>query len=492
MLKMKTLLPLALILAGCSTNPYVAKIDTQVNRGIAANEFSAMFSPWEGKEAFAKMYNSIAKANSDVKVSVYSWSDSEFDKALIAAATNGANVKVVLHGPLAKKPAIVKKANEMEALELKGSIAFKVAPRNMHEKFVIVDGETLVNSSANMSNGAKTSYSENFVFLSAPAFIIENFENEFAVLWNSSADIISGPKDVNQDRLPFEAQKHQTTGKDVVFYSSSMNFDYLDNAATSADFQKGRYIKLKTKAGAKPYTVRDAIINAVDAATKTVYCSFNHFNMKEIADALVRASERGVDVRLTVDNQEFVENWRPGIIEMTPVFVDGWKKIPGNEGKEPPVRVKFYSHYPNPALWLLNHHKFLLIDGGTPKAVLLTGSYNLSETAEHKQFDNMVSFVGKKYRSLHDAFQGEFDTLWDLERKAGKPNQELVSYFTTIKENSLPIHQLKAVSLSWGEIIALRDQIRQMEPTFLRGLNIKTSGCRGFNVKTKKLWGCPQ
>jgi phosphatidylserine/phosphatidylglycerophosphate/cardiolipin synthase-like enzyme len=497
-LKIRNILPLALLLAGCSTSkPQMVETHSEyVNRNTASQEFSAMFSPWEGTEAFGKMFNAISKANHSVKVTVYSWSAADFDKSLIAAATNNADVKVVLHGPLGRDAAMLERVKKLELLKFpKGKISFKIAPRNMHEKFILVDGETLINSSANMSNGAKTKYSENFVFLTGPAHILENFENEFAVLWNSSSDVLSDDKDVVEDRLPYNADKHHTAGKDIALYSSSMNYHYPENATSSAAYKTGKFIKLAPKGGGEgPWTVRDAIIKAIDSANKNIYCSFNHFNIKDVAEALVAASKRGVDVKLTVDNQEFKEFVNDRSIEMTPRFVEGWKKISGNASKEAPVRVKFYSHYPNPALWLLNHHKFLLIDydknGGTDTSVLFTGSYNLSATAEHKQFDNMVTFTGKKYQTLQESFLGEFDKLWDLERKNDKPNAEILEFFTTVNDDTLPMHNNRAVSLSWSEITALRNQIKKTEPAFLKGLNMMTSSCRGFNIKTKKLVGC--
>lgn len=492
MLKLRHILSFVLIFAGCSTAP----TSNTIGRTTASEEVTSMFSPWEGTEAFAKMFDIISKANHDVKVTVYSWSAADFDNALIAAAKNNADVKVVLHQPLGKNVSLVEKMKKMEQMKFaKGKISFKIASRNMHEKFILVDGETLINSSANMSNGAKTKYSENFVFMNGPAYILENFENEFAVLWNSSKDVISDTKDVVQEKLPFVQSKHQTKGKEMTFYSSSMNFDYPENATSTAAYQAGQYIKLKAKGDKEgPWTVRDAIIKSVKAATKNIYCSFNHFNIREIADALVEASKRGVDVKLTVDNQEFREFVGDKSIEMTPRFVEGWKKLPGNASKEAPVRVKYYSHYPNPALWLLNHHKFILIDydknGGSDNSVLFTGSYNLSATAEHNQFDNMITFSGKSYQGVQAAFLGEFNKLWNLERVGDRPNPEIVSYYTTVKDDSLPIHHNRAVSMSWGEITNLRDQIKKTEPLFLKGLNMKMSTCRGFNIKTKALWGC--
>ena len=482
----------ALLLVGCASQKHSFE---RTPSSTDNQDYMSMFSPWEGKEAFARMYNYIAAAKRDVKVTVYSWSDTGFDKAIETAAANGVNVRVVLHPDLAKKPALLEKVQKMEANRVSGKISFKIAPRNMHEKFVVVDSQILVNSSANMSNGAKVSYSENFVFLTGPSFLIENFENEFAVLWNSSKDIVSGSSERTEERLPYVAAKHQTTGQNVTLYSSSMNYDYLENQSSTAAYQKGQYIKLSPKGGGKgPYTVRDAIILGINNARKSIYCSFNHFNQKEVADALLEASKRGVDVKLAVDNQEYSDHWDSRMIEMTPYFVANWKNLPGNATKEAPARVKFYSHNPNPAIWLLNHHKFLLVDfdtqGGSSSSVLFTGSYNLSETAEHNQFDNMVTYRGPKYANLQKSFLDEFARLWLLERTNDVPNPALVSYFTTVKENSLPLHSNKAVSLTWSEIYRMRDHIKKVAPEFLGQMRMRTNTCKSYNIQTKTLQGC--
>lgn len=452
---------------------------------------SAMFSPWEGVQAFDKMYKAIASAKQDAKVTVYSWSDSGFDKAIEDAVRNGVNVRVVLHPDLAADANTKSKVAKLEGLQGKGKAAFKIAPRNMHEKFALIDGDYLVNSSANMSGGAKTKYSENFVFLSGPDFILDNFENEFSVLWNSGKDILSHSKDVVEDRLPFDPSKHQTKGKDITLYSSSMNYDYVENAASSAAAQEGKFIKLVAKGGGKgPYTVRDAIIESIKNARSSIHGSFNHFNMKEISEALVAAAARGVDVKLTVDNQEFRERWNEEMIEMTPHFVENWKKLSGNASKPVPVRVKFYSHNPNPAKWFLNHHKFFVVDQGSSSAVLFTGSYNLSETAEHNQFDNMVSFRGSSYSRLQKSFMDEFNKLWNLERSGDKPSKDGLGYFTTVTNGSLPLHTQKPISLTWDEVVKLRSDVRAIAPEFLKLMNRQSSSCQGFDLAKKQLWGC--
>jgi len=53
------------------------------------------------------------------------------------------------------------------------------------------------------------------------------------------------------------------------------------------------------------------------------------------------------------------------------------------------------------------HHKFVI---GDSKAVI-TGSFNWSKNADLRNFENFV-IVRLKY--VVTAFQGEFDSMWDL------------------------------------------------------------------------------
>lgn len=470
-------------------------------------EYSSLFCPQQGEAAFSKMYNLIRSAQSEVKVTVYSWSDTGFDRALEDTIKKGTqmSVKVVLHPDLMDAPHI-ERINKLEKLTCAtcGKIQFKVAPQNMHEKFVIIDNTNVVNSSANLSGGAKTKYSENFVFLNGPKSIINSFQKEFTVLWNVSKDVISGEDDalalaLNSEEALVEAES------DITFYSSSMNFNYVDNDPSSAAYKQGQYKKMVpiVKEGGQTWTVKDQIIKAINEADESIFCSLNHFNIKEVAMALVEAVKRGVDVRMTVDNQEYKSSFRPPrMIEMTPLFVQEWKKLRNNQ--IPPVRVKYYSHNPDPSYWMLNHHKFILIDYNKvskgPKSVLFSGSYNISRNAEHNQFDNMVIYRGLKYHDLHGSFLGEFDHLWNLQRdpNTDQPNQvgqDILNSFVTVVNGSLPIHFFgKAVALTWPEIEKLRAEVNQVAPGMLMMLDKSNSNCMNYDIAKKTLSGganCP-
>jgi phosphatidylserine/phosphatidylglycerophosphate/cardiolipin synthase-like enzyme len=257
----------------------------------------------------------------------------------------------------------------------------------------------------------------------------------------------------------------------MVLYSSSMNWTLKDNAPTSSAYKAGKYQSLvkKNYAGSNEqrWTVRDITIKSIRSAKKSIYLSLNHFNIRAISDELIKAVERGVDVKLTVDNQEYKS--KTNDLEMTPQFVLDWSALRGK--KEPPVRVKYYSHEPSPRNWLLNHHKFILIDYEIPEnTVLLTGSYNFSKTAEHNQFDNLVLYKNSIYLKLYKAFYEEFLNQWDWNRVDNVPSKEIVDMFFIKKNNSFPLHIPEAVSLSWREIQSLRSKVNALAPGIFSGI----------------------
>jgi len=466
----------------------------------------AMFSPQQGDEAFGKMYDFVKGAQKTAHLTIYSWSDGGITDAMEDALTNNPNLKlrVVLHRPLGRDSKVLAKVKKLEAL----GAMFKQAKMNMHEKFVLVDNKNLSNSSANMSGGAKSRYSEDFTFVESEGeadnvALLKQFEREFAVLWNSSDDIVTAGELQKADVLPLDidAPNLPSQVKPMTLFSSSMNSLIEQNKPSSAAYKKGRVINLEDRElsnGARPWVVSSALIDAIDNAKTSVWLSLNHFNLYSVSEALIRAVKRGVEIRLSVDNQEFKTSIRDTgsrpSIEMTPRFIRDWKKLPGNSNKEAPVRVHFYSHAPHAASWMLNHHKFVLIDHeDTKNAVLLAGSFNLSENAEFNQFDNLVAYKGQAYAGLFADYAGQHEHLWSLNRDGSdKPKKEALDYFKTVYDNSyIRIHAAgpdNVVALTWSEAIKLKSDMNKVAPGLFRQL-YSNKGCLFFNFEKQTYFG---
>ncbi len=465
------------------------------------NQVEAFFTPDQGESAFREIYATLASAQKEALITVYSWSDKDLDQAILQALSNGATVRLVLHPELTAKKNLMDRCADLES----HGAQIKIAPRNMHEKFVLVDGAVAINSSANFSIGARKFYSENIVFIRAlSALLSRTIRDEFAFLWDASRDLITHQEPLapfmgGAQRSPKSAHSEEA----IQFYSSSMNLIAKETQAESEARKSGKALTLRLRtsenpkdAGGPPWVVRDLIIESIDAAQVRIEGNLNHFNIREIADALLRADARGVDVRLNVDQQEYQTEWNPDFIEMTPYFVSEWRK--SHPGLSPPVRIKTYSLEPTPAHWLLNHHKIFLIDyvAGRPllpSTRLLTGSYNFSRTAEHAQFDNMIEFRGETHKGVYQAFADEFRHLWQWGRTSSDQLDEnaLNRWLTIASDGTLGLHFHEAQALSWTEMEALRERVKKLAPGLLENLTRKTAECSRYHVVKKQFLGCP-
>lgn len=455
--------------------------------------FYALFSPHQGQEAFETIYKTLNSAKKKVYITIYSWSNSKIQESFKTAIANGAELKIVLHPSLAKKKRVIDFSTELESL----GAEVKIAKMNMHEKFLIVDDEFLLNTSANLSGGAEKKYSENFIFhsntSSAGKKLIREFNDEFAILWNSGKDMVTHGEE-NAKKLEIEDQANLPEEGMPVLLSSSMNFTLKPYKKTSKAYLSGKYIALSRRGGKgnQTWKVSQKVIDEINSAQKNIYLSLNHLNIRAISDALIEAVKRGVDVRLAVDNQEYKRY--PNNKEMTPQFVKDWKALKGNSKKEAPVRVKYYSHAPSPRYWFLNHHKYLLIDFDANDAsgtTLISGSHNLSRTAEHNQFDNMVVYKGSENKKLFESFKAEFDHLWSLNRdESDKPLATIFNKITTAYKGLIYLHSREPISLSWSETSKVRATISQLAPSLFKNA-YKKRDCKAFSLESHQFIGCP-
>jgi phosphatidylserine/phosphatidylglycerophosphate/cardiolipin synthase-like enzyme len=114
------------------------------------------------------------------------------------------------------------------------------------------------------------------------------------------------------------------------------------------------------------------IVDAVSHARHQVLVQAFSFTHEEIARALIDARRRGVDVRVIADREQTEKMERgqvPGMARAgIPVTLDGDHQCA--------------------------HNKVMVIDAGTPSAMVITGSFNFTRAAQHKNAENMVFISG--------------------------------------------------------------------------------------------------
>src|SRR6185295_701218 len=109
------------------------------------------------------------------------------------------------------------------------------------------------------------------------------------------------------------------------------------------------------------------IVAAIDTAQQQILVQAYSFSHRRIADALVRAAGRGVEVAAIVDP------------EQSPAALATMRNL-ARAGAQ--VRID-----PRHAA---AHNKLMVIDSGSPDCAVVTGSYNFTYSAQHRNAENAL------------------------------------------------------------------------------------------------------
>jgi phosphatidylserine/phosphatidylglycerophosphate/cardiolipin synthase-like enzyme len=116
------------------------------------------------------------------------------------------------------------------------------------------------------------------------------------------------------------------------------------------------------------------IVLAIAHAQKQVLVQTFSFTNREIAQALISAKQRGVDVRVVTDAEQIQRMERSKVPMVAaggvPVFVD--------------------------SLHASAHNKVMVIDAGSASPVVITGSFNFTHAAQFKNAENLLIFRGNR------------------------------------------------------------------------------------------------
>lgn len=114
------------------------------------------------------------------------------------------------------------------------------------------------------------------------------------------------------------------------------------------------------------------VVNAIRQARRQILVQTYSFTHRDIAEALVAAKQRGVEVSVIADRQQ-AETLRTSLV--------GWLVQQGV-----PVWID--------ADHAAAHNKVLVLDAGTPQAVLITGSFNFTHAAQYRNAENLLVLKG--------------------------------------------------------------------------------------------------
>jgi phosphatidylserine/phosphatidylglycerophosphate/cardiolipin synthase-like enzyme len=339
------------------------------------------FAPQENlREGIVTLLN---EATSSIDIAIYSLSDRLIVQTLTELAAKKIQIRLILNQPRVKCRPASGRQTLCEQLENAGIDVRYVIPV-MHHKFVLVDGmqtgsfETvkLMTGSTNFSGTAFSSYDEDWLRYNGTSSVVKGFQNEFNFLWDHSIDY-PGP----------------ATSVPSVQVSS----DYTRNAFfTSANSERN------SAAGsfswdASRNSVNTAVAREIDLAKSSIKVAQAHFRSPVIYTAIKNAWDRGVDVRMVLDQQEY----RPQAENAgNNLFFDETLSALGVS-----IRYKTYSVKWDHATAKQMHSKFSIIDDSK----VFTGSYNWSENSESNTFENMVFITDK---AIVDRYLKQFEIIF--------------------------------------------------------------------------------
>ena len=114
--------------------------------------------------------------------------------------------------------------------------------------------------------------------------------------------------------------------------------------------------------------VEGIIVTALAAARRQVLVQAYSFTSRPIANALIAARRRGIDVRITADREQ--------------TFAGENSRIPELAAAGIPVLLELR--------YASAHNKVMVIDAGLADSVVITGSYNWTWSAQHRNAENLL------------------------------------------------------------------------------------------------------
>jgi phosphatidylserine/phosphatidylglycerophosphate/cardiolipin synthase-like enzyme len=389
-------------------------------------EVSVLFSPNGGvKDEIIERLN---QATDHIDIAMYSFSDKDILEVVKNRSRDGVPIRLILN-----------KAQRRGALSselVSAGIEVRYIIPVMHHKFAIIDGSRnshnlrddsiLITGSANWSKRSNTDYDEDVLIFKDQQLKIQSYQREFEHLWKYARTFERrGRDEVSVDGL-FDGEAEDFS---TVFTSS--NFDvylYRDRWVFRAvvPYQEG-------VAGRK-------VIEAIDQAEEIIEIAATHMRRKDIYLAIKRALERGVKVRMILDQQEF--RGRPSnanITESSDLYFDEQLSAEGAD-----VRYKVYMKSWRAFGAMQMHLKYLIIDRQT----VLTGSFNWSANSEINSMENLNTLKS----DVVAAYRVNFSKIFAYGGKHGA--QKLIDLVR--RNEGLGPCRFPAISLTVAEFEKLR------------------------------------
>ncbi len=404
-------------------------LDYAREKGLLGGGVAAIMSPQpEDTSHNARIVDLINAAEVSIDVAIYSFSQAGISSALDAAANRGVAVRFIFETARAKDRKLDGSDllnSKSGRLEKKG-IDVRWVNKIMHHKFLIVDGPRddlssaataqVASGSANWNAGGAR-FDENTLFYSGQAEMALRMQREFNLMWHNSRDIVAAGEVFDFDASELEITDEMIANVDdpnVDVWFTSENFK-VSNTTFRIDVRNH---------------VSSRLVEAIENADESIVVASGHLRSRPVAEALMAkaAADPSVAIRVYLDAQEYlsetshhfqVEDLEECLAEastdtqerncLSSGFLFGFLI---GDGTGIDVRYKYYSFRWDHSYANQMHHKYMVVDGDE----LYTGSYNYSDNAEHKSFENVHAFRGEANQVLIDQYLANFEVVWETQR----------------------------------------------------------------------------
>jgi len=256
----------------------------------------------------------------------------------------------------------------------------------MHHKFVVIDGETVIVTSANFTTSdihgdfvsAESRGNPNNLLKLESSELAKVFSEEFALIWGD------GPGGKPDSKFGVKKPARPVTRVRVGGATVAVQFSPSSAGTPLAETSNG------------------LIDRTLASSSKSVNLALFVFSAQELANTLERKSKQGVGIRALIDSSFIYRPYSEGMDMMGANLLNNCKLEVENRPWVKPLTTVGMPKLPAGDRL---HHKFGVVDGKT----VITGSHNWSEAANRAN-DEAVLIVESATVAAH--FEREFDRLY--------------------------------------------------------------------------------
>jgi len=156
-----------------------------------------------------EVVSQISKARKSIDIAMYDFTSWPIAKELLKAKKSGVVIRIVLDKAQETQASSMRKYLTQKGFELR----FHNGPGLMHNKFAIIDGQTLLTGSFNWTISADLKNEENLIVLT-DAGVIRDYERRFEYIYRGSSK-------KGKNLIPARHQKHNESN---LYFHSPVRF----------------------------------------------------------------------------------------------------------------------------------------------------------------------------------------------------------------------------------------------------------------------------